>query len=173
MHMLDVWFQWPKVRLILWPPIIGQWEINPSVAHQVRQLYLELSHIRLLLMIHVQILGGDLHRGHLGSDDFTNRFLLITHDWKELQTWAWSHCACLVKAHGLILEESTCDLTWSWPEVKYWPDRSRPNGACFDALWEKHDGARIRPLAYLVQKLFAKKHVCKKTALAFFEHYSG
>ena len=36
-------------------------------------------------MIQVQILIGDLERGHLESPEVTNRLLLITHDWKELE----------------------------------------------------------------------------------------
>ena len=36
-------------------------------------------------MIHVQILIAGLHRGHLGSTDVTNRFLLITNSEKVLQ----------------------------------------------------------------------------------------
>ena len=58
-------------------------------------------------MIKVQILVGDIHRRHLGSTEVTNRLLLISHDWKELQTWALSHCACLVKTHRL-----TCNMTY-------------------------------------------------------------
>ena len=34
----------------------------------------------LILMIQIQILVGDFHRGHLGSTEVTNMFLLITHD---------------------------------------------------------------------------------------------
>ena len=119
-------------------------------------------------MQQVQILVGDLHRGRLGSPEVTNKFLLIAHGWKVLRhgcglielvssrrigwyaTWPswvnmWSH-------------------TWSWPEsYMYWPDYSKPPCVCFDAPWqEEHDGARIMPLAVLVQKLFAKKRFRQK-----------
>ena len=51
---------------------------------------------------------------------------------------------------------STSDLTWPWPEAKFWPDLLRSPGTCFDAAWrEENDGAWIRTLAYLVQKLFS------------------
>ena len=53
---------------------------NPSHTHQVRLFYHELSYIRLLLMIQLQILVGVLDIGHLGSPEVTNRFLLMTHD---------------------------------------------------------------------------------------------
>ena len=33
-------------------------------------------------MIQVQILVGGIHKDHLGSPEATNRFLLITHDWR-------------------------------------------------------------------------------------------
>ena len=75
---------------------------NPSYTHLVRLFYHVLSYIRLLLMIQEQILVGGLRGGHLVSLEVTNRFLLITHDWNELETWAWSHCVCLVTTHRLI-----------------------------------------------------------------------
>ena len=40
-----------------------------SYTHQARLFYHELSYVRLLLMIQVQILVGDLHGGHLVSYD--------------------------------------------------------------------------------------------------------
>ena len=52
----------------------------------------------------------------------------------------------------------TCDLMGPWPEVEFWPDPYRSPGTCFDAAWwEEHDGAWIKPLACLIQNLFAKK----------------
>ena len=67
-------------------------------------------------MHQVQILVGDLHRGHLGSPEVTSRFLLITHNWKVLETWVWSHWACHVTTHRLIMRHdllgSAYDLKW-------------------------------------------------------------
>ena len=67
------------------------------------------------MMIQVQISVGDLHRGHLGSPDVTNRFLLITQDRKDLDTWAWCHCACLFTTHRVMYivqhDLLTCDFT--------------------------------------------------------------
>ena len=51
---------------------------NAFCMHQVWLFYHELSYIRLLLMIQVQILVDNINRGHLGSTKVTNRFLLIT-----------------------------------------------------------------------------------------------
>ena len=106
----SIW--WPKVgRSILWPrhyTAMGE-KRNPSPTHQARLFYHELSYVRVLLIIQVQILIGDLHRvirGHMTSSEVTNRFWLITHDWKELQAWAWSHCACIVTTNRVICNTS-------------------------------------------------------------------
>ena len=48
---------------------MGEKKTDPSFTHQGRLFYNELNYARLVLMIQVQILIGDLHRGHLGSYD--------------------------------------------------------------------------------------------------------
>ena len=56
-------------------------------------------------MIEVQILVGDVQKGHLGSDNVIRGHQHIFANnsrWKELQTWAWFHCVRLVKMHRLI-----------------------------------------------------------------------
>ena len=58
-------------------------------------------------MIQVHISVRDLQRGHLGSPEVTNRFLLISHDWKQLETGVWSHYACLITTNRLI-----CNMTF-------------------------------------------------------------
>ena len=74
-------------------------------------------------MVQVQILVGGLHRGHLGSTEVTNSFLLITPNWKELQTWAWSHCTRLVKPHRLICNMIYLGqhVTLVWGQILTWP----------------------------------------------------
>ena len=68
--------------------------------------------------------------------------------------------------HELI--GSTFDLRWPWPEVKYWPDLSKSPCIWFDVPWrEEHAGTRIKPLAFLVQKLFAKTFLAKTAILGF------
>ena len=42
---------------------------NPSHTHPARLFYHEFNYARLSLMIQVQILVGDLYRGHLGTYD--------------------------------------------------------------------------------------------------------
>ena len=47
-----------------------------------------------------------------------------------------------------------CDLMWPWPKVRYWPDHPKWSCTHFEAPWrDEHDGGRIKPLAFLVQKL--------------------
>ena len=61
---------------------------------------------------------------------------------------------------------SIFDLTWPWPEVKYWHDLSRSPCICLGAFWrEEHDGARSMTLAFVVLKLYAKT---KTAILRFF-----
>ena len=62
-------------------------------------------------MIQVHISVGDLQRGHLGSPEVTNRFLLISHDWKQLAT-------------GLIMLVLLPRIDWhaTWPPwFNMWP----------------------------------------------------
>ena len=124
----------------------------------------------------MQILVGEFDRDHLdsGVTQVTNRFLLITHDWKGLKTWPWSHCACLVTTHRLIYDMTyfgrhLTSLTWPWPEVNYWPHHSNSLRICFDApCREEHDGPQNIPLAFLVQKMFALKLILSKIAILTF-----
>ena len=166
LHISDFPYWWPEVRSISWPPhykSMGE-KSNHLFTHWIRLFYYEMSCIRLLFMIQVQILVGDLHNGHLGSDDVIRGhqrgLSLIIHELKELQTREWcSPCqdASPHMQHDLLGSTITCNLTWPWPEVKFWHDLSRSPGTCFDAAWrEEHDVAWIRTLACLVQKLFSK-----------------
>ena len=133
-------------------------------------------------MILVQILVGDLYEGHPGvrwrNPRSTTVFLLnsrlkIATNVGLVSLYLFCQDASTDMQHDLL--GSTRDLTWPWPEAEYWPDHAMSPGKCFDAPWqEEHDGARIRPLTYLVRKLFAKK-TCfeKKTFFAFFFTSSG
>ena len=117
-------------------------------------------------MIQVQILIGDLHRvtwGHMTSSEVTNRFWLITNDWKELQAWAWSHCACIVKMNRLICNMRYSDqhLTSGDLDLRSNIDLTLLRSPCsiwFDApSREEHAGTQMKSLAFLVQRLFEKK----------------
>ena len=81
---------------------------------------------------------------------------------KKLQTWTWCYCAFLVETHRLI-----CNMTYfgqhvtlTWGQIL---TLILQGHHCFDVPCRKeHDGARIMPLAFLVQMLFAKKCFCQK-----------
>ena len=130
----DFWFQWPNVRSILWPPhckAMGEKSNRSFTMNWVVLGYCWWYSRKFWSMTFIKAI-----RGHMTLSEVTNRFLLISHDSKELQTWAWSHWACLVKTHCLI-----CNMTylgqhvtfvWLWPEVEHWPFRLRSPGTCFD-----------------------------------------
>ena len=153
---------------------------NPSFTHQIRKVCYELSYIRSLLMIHSQILVGDLHnghKGHLGSDDVIRGYQQVYANNSRLKRATDMGVVSLSSSCQDALTDmqhgpfgSTCGLTWPWPEIKYWPGHSRSPGTCFDAPWrEEHDGAWFRPLACLVRKLCAKKTFsAKNVTLPFF-----
>ena len=137
---------------------------NPSPTHQARLFYHELCYVRVLLMIHVQILVGDLHKviwGHMTSSEVTHRFWLITNVQKDLQAWTWSHCACIVKTNRLICNMIYLGhhLTSGDLDLRSNIDLTHLRSPCiwFDApRREEHAGIRMKSLAFLVQKLFAK-----------------
>ena len=100
--------------------------------------------------------------GHKTSSEVTNRFWLITHDWKELHTSAWCHFACIVTTNPLICNMIYLvqHLTSDDLDLRSNIDLTLLRSSCawFNAPWrDEHAGTRIRPLAFLVQKLFAKK----------------
>ena len=75
-----------------------------------------MSYIRPLLMIQVQILVGDLHRGYLGSPEVTNRFLLIPHCRKKAGDMAVDSLCLSCRDTSTDMQHdilgSICDLTW-------------------------------------------------------------
>ena len=121
--------------------------------------YLEWRHIRPLLMIQVQISIDDFHKGHLWSLEVINRCLLFrlraTHDWKEMDTWAWVSISS--SRHYASIDMQYDRYNW----VITFDLRSNV-GAIFQghyakaSLWEENDGEIIMPLAFVVQRLFVK-----------------
>ena len=180
MYIYGFSYWWPKVRSISWPrhhKTMGR-KSNPSFTHQARQFYHELSNVRLLLMIQVQILVDDLHRGHLGSYDvirdyqqvFANNWRLKRATGMDVVSLCWyCHDASTDTQHELF--GSTFDLRRPWSVVKYWPDPFKVTivPIWFDApLQEEYAGARIKPLAVLVQMLFAKRNFLANPTILFF-----
>ena len=86
-------------------------------------------------MIQVQILVGNLNQGLLGLDDvirghqsiFANNSRLKK-SYRHRRVSLCSSCqdASTDMRHDLL--GPACDLTWPWPEVKYWPDHLRSPG---------------------------------------------
>ena len=152
---------------------------NPSFTHQDQLFYHELSYVRVLLMTQVQILVVTLIEviwGHMTSSEIPNRFWLITHDWKELQAWAWCHCACIDTTNRLMCNMSYLDQYLTSDDLDLGSHKGltllRSSCTWFDAPWrEKHIGTRIMPLAFLVQKLLAKNVFGKKKTL-FWDFWS-
>ena len=93
---------------------------NPSFTHHVRLFYHELSYVRALLMIQVQLLVDDLHRGHLGSYDVIQGHQQVLTNNSRLKTsyrHRWSHCACIVTTHRLICIMSYLDQHFASGEL--------------------------------------------------------
>ena len=57
------------------------------------------------------------------SSEVNNSSLLITHDWKHLETWAWPHCACFVTRCRLIRNTTYLVRFPDWGETMSWPLR--------------------------------------------------
>ena len=150
--------------------------------HHVWYLHHGLSYIRLLL-IQLKILVGDLLKGHLGSDDVIRDHQQFFANKSQLKRATDIGVVSL----SLVLSRS---IAWypTWPtRVNIWPWcdldlrssidllRSRGIYMFWCALTSgqahqnietynrvKHDGGRIRSLAFLVQRLLAKKTFCPK-----------
>ena len=119
-----------------------------SSAHQIRSAYSEWRYNRPLLMIQVTILVNDHSRGHQGSPR-PPTFLLITFNWKDIETRSSSRSICIATMHRLICNMTYLAHIWHWPAVfRFWPGTSRASCIIFNARWqEEHDGARIMPPA--------------------------
>ena len=148
-------------------------KLSPSFSRQVRLFYHGLSYFGLSLMIQVQSLVGDLHRGHLGSYDIiwghqqvsaNNSLLKRGRDMGMVSLCLHWHEASTDMQHtylGQHLTSGDLDL-WSNIDLTF----LRSPFTWFDAPWRKEQaGARIESLSFLIQKLFAKNDVGKKTAV--------
>ena len=82
---------------------------NPSYTHQVWLFYYELSDVKLLLMIQVQILVGGLHRGPLGSYDVigSHQHVWASNSRLKRARGMGDH-ACIVTTHRRLM----CNMTY-------------------------------------------------------------
>ena len=76
------------------------------------------------------------------------RFLPITFDRNELETWGWCHSVSVVKAHRLICNMTylshTVTLTWRDLRSNFKNDLSRIKSIWIDPAWrEEHDGVKL------------------------------
>ena len=133
---------------------------NPSFTHHVWYFYHELIYIRLLLMVQLQILSGDLQKRHLGliwchQQVFADKSRLKRATGMGVVSLS-SPCqdASPNMQHDLL--GSPCDLrvTLTWGQILTLP--IKVTGYMFRPRREEHVGDRIRPLAFLVQKVFTE-----------------
>ena len=106
----DLGFQWFKVGFCYLKLTCG----NGTKKKQfpaIRIRYANFSQNDVILehcwwsrrvFVSVTFPGSPIGEGYPGSPEVGENFLLITHGWKELEMWTWSHCVCLVTMHGLI-----------------------------------------------------------------------
>ena len=84
------------------------------------------------------------------------RFLPITFDRNELETWGWCHSVRLVTAHRLTCNMTylgrTVTLTWRDVRSNVKIDLSRKNIWMDPACRDEHDGVKIIPLVQVVEK---------------------
>ena len=111
-YISDFSYRWPEVSSISWPLYYKSMEKywNPSHSQNTLQksrIPSESCYHRPFLTIHMQFLIGDPSEGHLRSPRVNNGFLPITGDRKEIETWEWSHCVCLIETHWFI-----CNVTY-------------------------------------------------------------
>ena len=95
------------------------------------------------------------------------RFFYLTFDRIEIERCEWSRSVSFAKTHRMICNMTYLDQHVTPRDLDLGPnfeiDLFRSTCAYFDALRrEEYDAAKIMPLAFLVQKLFAKNRCCKK-----------
>ena len=166
-------FRWPEVRSVLRPhhyKAMGKCSYavySKSTGGNVLFMS-KYFYIRRLSMTRMQLWPNDLSFRTLEVIWGQIRFLPLTFDRIEVESWGWSQCVSLAQTHLLI-----CNMTYVASHVTSRDldlrpnsdiDLLRPKCAYFDASWrQEHDAAKIMSLAFLVQKLFAKKTFFKKT----------
>ena len=141
-------------------PIIRQWEKNQIPHLPIRPSYFIMnwvilgyrwwSRCKFWSMTLIEVIWG-----HVTSSEVTNRLWLLPRDWKELQAWAWCHCARIVTTNRLICNMSYLGqhLTSGDLDLSSYIDLTLLRSSCvwFDAPWrEEHAGTRIKPLSFLV-----------------------
>ena len=122
------------------------------------------SYIWPLSMTGMQFWPKDLSllrviRGHMRS----HSLLPLTFDRIEIERWGRPQCVSVAQTHRLICNMTNLarHVTSRDLDLRSNSDIDLLRSKCtyFDASWrQEHDAAKIMPLSFLVQKLFAKKH---------------
>ena len=176
-YISEFGFQWIQVRPIFWPDhhyrARGKCS-NASYSESTGETLLvisKLSCVRLFSMTHIYVALTPwpllrVIRGHMRS----NAFFVYNIWWNRdrsvrLVPKVFSRRDALTDMqHDLSRSRRDLDLRSNFDL-----DLSRSTCICFDASWqEEHDGVRIIPIAFLVQKLFAKKRFLSKTSILTF-----
>ena len=107
------------------------------------------SYIRLLSMTRMEFWPNCLSFGSFEVTWGRIRLLPLTFDRIEIEHWGWSQCVSLAQTHRLIcnLTFLTSDLTWSWPEVKFW------HWPCKVTMYLQHMSTRLDVRITMLPKL--------------------
>ena len=76
--------------------------LDPCVRIGTIQIFRNNDDLEQLQWPRCVFLANSLLKSHQRSLEATNGFLSITLDWKDVDSWEWLHCVCLIKMHRLI-----------------------------------------------------------------------
>ena len=105
-------YRWPQVMSISWPPRYNSMVKKEVPLMRIRSAQIIQNHIHIDYAWYPRRAVASFPRwkviwGHIMTSSGRQRFLPITFDRNELETWGWCHSVRLVKAHRL-----TCNMTY-------------------------------------------------------------
>ena len=109
--------RWPQMTFLRWPQVTPfyhdfTWLRNVLVFYSICVVFTLCCTIWFVLYWLLVIKATSWRPSEINDDDewwpkVNNRFLRITFDPKEIETWEWSHCISLIEAHWYI-----CNMTY-------------------------------------------------------------
>ena len=158
-------YRWPQVRSFLRPPrykSMGK-RSTPLYLLWRKPIWVESYRIGQPWTIRVKICFACPSKGYLRSPEVTNRYLPITCDQKEIETWDWCRYVRLGQAKQLICNMIHLGhhMTLAWLDLRsnFDLDFSKSFYIWFDAPWrDKHNGIRIVALP-LKWKILSSKNL--------------
>ena len=144
-------------------PITSQWEKStPLYLLWRKHIWVESYRIEQLWTIRVKICIAYPSKGHLRSPEVTNRYLPITFDQKEIETWDWCQYVRLGQANPIICNMTHFghQVTLAWLDLRsnFDLDLSKSFYIWFDApKRDKHDGVKFVALP-LKLKMWSSKN---------------